>query len=165
MTTISKISPCLWFDTEGEEAARFYASVFPDSSVDRVIRTTTDTPSAKAGAVLFVEFTLCGQGFQALNGGMDKPFTDAISLSVLCKDQAEVDRYWKALTADGGAEVACGWLTDKYGLRWQIVPEPMLQYLRSDDAEATGRAMRAMMEMVKLDVAALAAAFEGRGAA
>ncbi|MHA3978841.1 VOC family protein [Halovulum sp. GXIMD14794] len=165
MTAISKISPCLWFDTEAEEAARFYASIFPDASVDRVMRAAADTPGPKTGAVLFVEFTLCGQSFQALNGGEDKPFTDAISLSVLCKDQAEVDRYWDALTADGGAEVACGWLSDKYGLRWQIVPEPMLTYLRSDDAEAAGRAMQAMMGMVKLDIAALAAAYEGRGAA
>ena len=165
MTAISKISPCLWFNTEAEDAANFYASVFPDSSVDRVMNATTDNPSTKAGAVLFVEFTLCGQTFQALNGGMDKPFTDAISLSVMCKDQAEVDRYWNALTADGGAEIACGWLSDKYGLRWQIVPEPMLQYLRSDDTEASARAMRAMMDMVKLDVAALAAAYEGKGAA
>ncbi|WP_154445137.1 VOC family protein [Halovulum marinum] len=165
MTAISKISPCLWFKTEAEEAANFYASVFPDSSVDKVTRASIDTPGTKTGAVLFVEFTLCGQSFQALNGGEDKPFTEAISLSVLCKDQAEVDRYWAALTAGGGAEIACGWLSDRYGLRWQVVPEPMLQYLRSDDAEAAGRAMRAMMDMVKLDVAKLAAAYEGRGAA
>lgn len=127
--TKQKIAPCLWFDGRAEEAARFYVSVFDDSRIDHVLRTPSDTPGPKAGEVLLVEFTLAGQSYQAMNGGPHNPFNDAISLSVDCRDQAEVDRYWDALTADGGRPVQCGWLKDKFGVSWQIVPEVMFRLL------------------------------------
>jgi len=155
MATAQKISPCLWFDGRAEEAARFYTSIFPDSRIDHVQRSPIDYPGGKAGDVILVEFTLAGQSYQALNGGPHDPFNDAISLSVTCKDQAEVDRYWDALTAGGGKPVMCGWLKDKYGIAWQIVPEALLAMLRDTDRAKAKRAMEAMMQMVKLDVGAL----------
>ncbi len=118
-----KITSCLWFDGRAEEAAAFYVSVFPDSRIDHVLSSAIDTPGAKAGSAILVEFKLFGQSFQALNGGPHDPFNDAISLVVNCKDQAEVDRLWDALTADGGRPVACGWLKDRFGVSWQILPE------------------------------------------
>jgi len=120
MTTIT---PCLWFDGNAEEAVNFYVSVLPDAHIDRITRAVVETPGNKPGSVLLIEFTLAGRPYQALNGGASFPFTEAISLSLLCDDQAEVDRLWSALTADGGMEVQCGWLKDKYGLSWQIVPK------------------------------------------
>jgi predicted 3-demethylubiquinone-9 3-methyltransferase (glyoxalase superfamily) len=162
MTARQKITPCLWFEGNGEEAVRFYTSVFPGSSVEKVHRALVDTPGNKEGDVLFIEFTLAGQSYQALNGGPHDKFNDAISLSVDCADQAEVDRYWAALTADGGKPVACGWLKDKFGLSWQIVPRRMLELLSDPDPAKGKRAMQAMMNMVKLDVAALEAAAAGR---
>jgi predicted 3-demethylubiquinone-9 3-methyltransferase (glyoxalase superfamily) len=156
-----KITPCLWFAHQALEAAEFYVGVF-GGSVDRVHRPQVETPSSKPGDVLMVEFTLAGQRYQALNGGSHVSFNDAISLSVLCEDQAEVDRLWEALTADGGRPVQCGWLKDKYGLSWQIVPKRMLALLGDPDPARSKRAMQAMMEMVKLDVAALEAAADGR---
>jgi predicted 3-demethylubiquinone-9 3-methyltransferase (glyoxalase superfamily) len=155
-----KIAPCLWFDGRAEEAARFYTSLFPDSRIDHIARTAIDTPGAKEGAVIFVEFTLAGLPYQALNGGPHDQFNDAISLSVSCKDQAEVDRLWDALTADGGTPVQCGWLKDKFGVRWQIVPDAMIEMLREGDPKRSKRVMSAMMEMVKLDVAALRDAYD-----
>jgi len=157
-----KITPCLWFEGNGEEAVRFYTSVFPGSSVEKVHRALVDTPGNKEGDVLLIEFTLAGQTYQALNGGPHDKFNDAISLSVDCADQAEVDRYWAALTADGGKPVACGWLKDKFGISWQIVPRRMLELLSDPDPAKGKRAMKAMMEMVKLDVAAIEAAAAGR---
>ncbi len=161
MTASQKITPCLWFDGQAEEAARFYTTIFPDSRIDRVLRSTSDYPGGKEGAVLFVEFTLAGQSYQGLNGGPHTAFNDAVSLSVNCADQAEVDRYWEALTADGGKPVQCGWLQDKYGLRWQIIPEPYVELMRGSDHEGVKRAMAAMMQMVKLDIAALRRAYDG----
>ncbi len=161
MAATQKISPCLWFDGRAEEAARFYTSVFPASRIDHIQRSTIDYPGGKAGDVILVEFTLAGQRYQALNGGPHDTFNDAISLSVTCKDQAEVDRYWAALTADGGKAVMCGWLKDKYGVSWQIVPEAMMIMMRDADRGKSKRAMEAMMTMVKLDVAALQRAFDG----
>jgi len=155
MATAQKISPCLWLDGRAEEAARFYTSIFPDSRIDHVQRSPIDYPGGKAGDVILVEFTLAGQSYQALNGGPHEPFNDAISLSVTCKDQAEVDRYWDALTAGGGKPVMCGWLKDKYGIAWQIVPEALLAMMRDTDRAKAKRAMEAMMQMVKLDVGAL----------
>lgn len=159
MTEIDTISPCLWFDGRAEEAAKFYASIFPDARIDHVWTSTLDTPGAKEGEVILVEFTLAGQSYQALNGGPHDSFNDAISLSVRCRDQAEVDRYWEALTADGGEPVQCGWLRDKFGVRWQIVPEVLMAMMKDPDRAKAERAMAAMMEMVKLDVARLEEAY------
>jgi predicted 3-demethylubiquinone-9 3-methyltransferase (glyoxalase superfamily) len=150
-----KITPCLWFDGNAEEAVRFYTSLFKGSSIDAVHRSSTDYPGGKEGAVLLISFTLAGQSYQALNGGPHDTFNDAISLSVDCEDQAEVDRLWEALTADGGRPVQCGWLKDRYGLSWQIVPRRLPELLSGPDAARTKRVMLAMMEMVKIDVAAL----------
>lgn len=160
MKAKQKITPCLWFDGNAEEAVRFYTSVFEDSSIDAVHRSSVDYPGGKEGAVLLISFTLAGQNYQALNGGRYATFNDAISLSVDCQDQAEVDRLWEALTADGGSPVQCGWLKDKYGLSWQIVPRRMSELLGHPDVATRRRVMRAMMQMVKLDVAALERAAE-----
>jgi predicted 3-demethylubiquinone-9 3-methyltransferase (glyoxalase superfamily) len=153
----SKITPCLWFEGRAEEAARFYTSIFPNSSIDKLERTPADTPGNKQGDVLIVIFTLAGRSFQALNGPPHDNFNDAISLSVDCADQAEVDRYWAALTADGGKPVRCGWLKDKYGLSWQIVPRRLTELLSDPDPAKAKRVMEAMLKMVKLDVAAIEA--------
>jgi len=158
---MSKISPCLWFNGEAEEAANFYVSLLPESRIDTVQRNAMDSPSGKAGSVLVVEFTLAGQGFMALNGGIKVDYTDAVSFKIGCEDQAEVDRLWDALCADGGAPVQCGWLKDRYGVSWQIVPNAMMSYLGGADREATRRAMEAMMKMVKLDIEGLRRAYEG----
>jgi predicted 3-demethylubiquinone-9 3-methyltransferase (glyoxalase superfamily) len=154
------ITPCLWYDGRAEEAAEFYTSVFPDSRIDHVWTSTIDTPGAKESAAILVEFTIAGQSYQALNGGPHDSFNDAISLSVSCKDQAEVDRHWEALTADGGEPVQCGWLRDKFGVRWQIVPDLLIEMMKDPDRAKAKRAMAAMMEMVKLDVAKLKEAFD-----
>jgi predicted 3-demethylubiquinone-9 3-methyltransferase (glyoxalase superfamily) len=158
---MSKISPCLWFNGQAEEAARFYVSLLPDSRIDYVQKNVIDTPGIKEGGVLIVGFTLAGQTYQALNGNTHHAeFTHAISLSVDCRDQAEIDRLWDALT-DGGEEVACSWLKDRYGVSWQIVPSVMPKFLADPDREKAARVMRAMMGMVKLDIAALQAAYDG----
>lgn len=159
---MSKISPCLWFKDEAEEAAEFYVSLLPDSRIDHVQKVLADGLGGKEGEVLIVEFTLAGQTYQALNGNSNCEFTHAISLSVSCKDQAEVDRLWDRLS-DGGKPVACGWVTDRYGVSWQIVPSVMLKFLADPDREKAIRAMQAMMNMVKLDIAGLQAAYDGRG--
>jgi predicted 3-demethylubiquinone-9 3-methyltransferase (glyoxalase superfamily) len=161
LTIKQKITPCLWFDGRAEEAAEFYISVFPDSRIDHIARSSVDTPGGAAGSVLLVEFTLAGQSYQALNGGPHDPFNDSISLSVSCADQAEVDRLWDALTADGGKPVQCGWLTDKFGVRWQIVPEALMEMMKTEDGETSKRVMAAMMQMVKLDIAKLKQAYDG----
>ena len=160
MATQQKISPCLWFDGQAEAAARFYTAVFPNSRIDHITRSSADYPGGKTGDVLFVEFTLADLSYQALNGGQHDVFNDAISLSVTCQDQAEVDRIWDALTADGGKPVQCGWLKDKYGVSWQIVPQALVAMLRDKDAQKSKRAMAAMMQMVKLDIAMLQKAFD-----
>ncbi len=162
MTADQKITPCLWFDGEAEEAARFYVSVFPDSSIDHLHESTVDWPAGKAGDVILVDFTLQGQKYQALNGGANEggKFNESVSLSVTCEDQAEVDRLWQALTADGGEPIQCGWLKDKYGLRWQIVPHAYFEMMSDPDRVKAKRAMQAMLQMVKLDVARLRAAFD-----
>ncbi|SCW67870.1 Glyoxalase superfamily enzyme, possibly 3-demethylubiquinone-9 3-methyltransferase [Sphingobium faniae] len=160
---MSKISPCLWFDGQAEEAARFYTSVF-GGSVDGISHYPpgASSPSPfREGDVLLVEFTLFGQSYQALNGGPQFTFDEAVSLSVACQDQAEIDRLFDALTADGGQPGPCGWVKDKYGLSWQLAPEEILALQKSGDKEAIGRMMAALMTMGKLDIAALKAAFEG----
>jgi predicted 3-demethylubiquinone-9 3-methyltransferase (glyoxalase superfamily) len=161
MTDAEKISPCLWFDGRAEEAARFYTSIFPDSRIDHIWKSTIDYPGGKVGDVILVEFTLAECSYQALNGGPHDQFNDAISLSVRCKDQAEVDRFWDALTADGGKPVQCGWLKDKFGVSWQIVPQALMDMMRDKDREKAKRAMTAMLQMVKLDIAELKRAYEG----
>jgi predicted 3-demethylubiquinone-9 3-methyltransferase (glyoxalase superfamily) len=156
------ITPCLWFDHKAaEEAARFYTSIFPDSSITNIDRSAADNPSTKKGEVLTVEFTLSGRPFIALNGGPEFPFTEAVSFSIDCNDQAEVDHYWDALIAGGGEPSVCGWLKDRFGMSWQVVPRQLTEYLRSKDAAAAERTMKAMLEMTKLDVAQLKEAYEG----
>ncbi len=153
---MSKVAPCLWFNGTAEEAARFYVSLLPGSQIDTIQRNPVDTPSGPTGSVLVVAFTLAGQSFMALNGGSMFPFSPAVSFKIDCDDQSEVDRLWAALCADGGEPSQCGWLTDRFGVSWQIVPKALPQLL-SDPARA-GRVMTALMGMVKLDIAALEAA-------
>jgi predicted 3-demethylubiquinone-9 3-methyltransferase (glyoxalase superfamily) len=158
---MNDITPCLWFDGAAEEAANFYVSLLPGSRVDKVTRSPVDYPSGKAGDVLTVDFTLSGRPFMGLNGGPQFRFTEAISLSIPCEDQAEVDRLWEALTADGGEPGPCGWLKDKYGLSWQIVPKILPELLADPDRARAGRAMKSMMDMGKLDVAEIRRAADG----
>ena len=150
---------CLWFDTEGETAANFYTSIFPDSKIGRVARHSDAGPGA-TGAVMTVEFELSGQKFLALNGGPQYTFNEAISLCIPCADQDEVDYYWDALSA-GGKELACGWLKDKYGLCWQVVPTVLIDMLADPDPAKAKRANEAMLTMTKFDVAGLQKAFAG----
>ncbi len=165
---MSKISPCLWFDKNAEEAVSFYLSVFKDGKILRksyyaeVPPDEVPTPGwPPPGSVLTVEFELFGQTYTALNGGPEFKFNEAVSLMVDCETQEELDAYWAALTADGGREVQCGWLTDKFGLSWQIVPSVMARLMTTPDKAAQARVMRAMLKMVKLDIAALKKAAEG----
>ena len=155
---MSKIKPCLWFDGQAEEAANFYVTLFPDSQVSNVARSPADTPSGPAGMVLTVEFTLAGQEFQGLNGGSDFKFNEAISFSIDCADQVEVDRLWDALTARGGEPGPCGWLKDRWGVSWQIVPRRLEELLADPDPERARKAMEAMLKMGKIEVAELEAA-------
>lgn len=158
-TSTSKIFTNLWYATEAEEAARFYASVFPDSHVDRVTPLLSESPSGPPGSVKIVEFTLLGQRFQAMSAGPHHQFNDAISIVVLCDDQAELDRYWAALLDNGGQPQACGWLIDRYGLRWQIVPAVLEKLMSDPDAVRAKNVSDAMLQMVKLDIAALEKAY------
>jgi predicted 3-demethylubiquinone-9 3-methyltransferase (glyoxalase superfamily) len=157
----TKIFPFLWYAKDAEAAARFYASIFPHSRVDRVTSMMSESPSGPPGSVKVVDFTLLGQRFQAMTAGPHDEFNDALSIMVECDDQAELDRYWKALLKGGGREVQCGWLVDRWGLRWQITPRVMGEMMASKDRERSKRVSDAMMTMVKLDIAALEAAFEG----
>jgi predicted 3-demethylubiquinone-9 3-methyltransferase (glyoxalase superfamily) len=150
---------CLWFDTEGEAAANYYTSIFKDGKIGRVSRYTEAGPRP-AGSVQTVEFELNGQKFLALNGGPLYTFNEAVSVMVPCQNQAEVDYYWTRLT-EGGSEVACGWLRDKYGLFWQIVPTALFDMLADPDPEKARRASEAMFTMKKLDIAALQRAYAG----
>ena len=161
---MSKISPCLWFDGEAEEAAKFYVSLLPDSRIEKIQKNTVDSPAGKAGSVLVVDFTLAGQRFMALNGGTRFEYTHAVSFKIDCADQAEVDRLWDAMS-DGGSVERCGWLKDRYGVSWQIVPTALVQYLGGPDRAGAQRAMQAMLGMVKLDIAGLKRAYEGKSAA
>jgi len=158
---MSSITPCLWFNGQAEEAARFYAAVFPDSRVDKVSHAAADTPSGSKGDVLTVEFTLRGQRFVGLNGGPEFTFDEAISFVIDCQDQAEVDRYWTALVEGGGEHGPCGWLKDRFGLSWQVVPRRFYELVEGPDRAGAQRAMDAMLKMSKLDVAALEAAYAG----
>jgi predicted 3-demethylubiquinone-9 3-methyltransferase (glyoxalase superfamily) len=155
----SKVFTHLWYASEAEEAASFYASVFPDSRVDRVTPLLSDTPSGPAGSVKVVDFTLFGQRFQAISAGPHHEFNDAVSIVVLCDDQAELDRYWHALLEGGGKAQACGWLIDRFGLRWQIVPAALDEMMRDPDPARSKRVTDALLQMVKLDIAALEQAY------
>lgn len=158
---MNKISSCLWFNGTAEEAARFYTSLFPDSRIDKVHRAAADNPSTPEGAVLTVDFTVAGQPFIGLNGGPEFQFSEAVSFSIACADQAEVDRYWEALIEGGGEHSVCGWLKDRFGLSWQVVPRQLEEYLDGPDRPGAERAMKAMLEMTKLDVEKLREAYEG----
>ena len=158
---MSKIAPCLWFDGQAEDAAEFYTSILPDSQIKSVNRAAADTPSGPEGSVLTVDFTLDGQRFIGLNGGPAHPFTEAISFSIDCEDQAEVDRYWDALIEDGGAPDQCGWLKDRFGVSWQVIPRILPELLESSDPEVAARTMEAMLQMIKIDVDTLRAAAQG----
>lgn len=155
--SIQRITPFLWFDGNAEEAANYYTSVFKNSSINHVARRPDNVPGTSS--VMVVSFTLDGQSFMAMNGGPGYPFTQAISLMVNCKNQEEIDYYWERLTADGGEEVACGWLKDKFGLSWQIVPEQMGWLMSGADIKKSASAMEALMGMKKLDIAALEKAY------
>jgi len=154
----TKIFPHLWYAREAEQAAVFYASIFPDSRVDRVTSLLSESPGGPPGSVKVVDFTLLGQRFQAMTAGPHHEFNDAISLVVLCDDQAELDRYWNALL-EGGKPQACGWLIDRFGVRWQLVPKVFEAMMRDDDPARSKRVTDAMMKMVKFDIAALEKAF------
>ena len=145
----SRVTPFLWFDNTAEAAASFYTKLIPNSRVLDAMRAPTDNPSTRAGQVITVTFELDGQKVIAMNGGPGHPPTDAFSFTVQCEDQAEIDRYWSALTAEGGSEVACGWLKDRFGLSWQIVPKDIGKLI------STPAGMQAMMKMKKLDIAEL----------
>lgn len=155
-----KIYPHLWYSKEAEEAAGFYASIFPDSRVDRVVTLLSERPGGPPGSVKIVDFTLFGQRFQAMSAGPHHEFNDAISLVVLCEDQAEIDRYWDALLEGGGRPQACGWLADRFGLRWQIVPAILDQMMADEDPERSKRVTDSLLKMVKLDIAALRSAYD-----
>jgi predicted 3-demethylubiquinone-9 3-methyltransferase (glyoxalase superfamily) len=157
-----RITPFLWFDTQAEEAASYYCSIFKNSRIISVSH-YSDAGPAEAGSVMTVEWELDGQRFIGLNGGPEFSFTEAVSFQVDCADQAEVDDYWEKLTADGGEESQCGWLKDKYGLSWQIVPKGFFELVSDPDKERASRAMTAMFGMKKLDLAALRAAADGNG--
>ena len=158
---MAKLTPCLWVDGNAEEAANFYITLLPDSRIRSVQLSPADNPSTPEGAVLVVEFTLAGQDFMGLNGGPQFKFSEAVSFIIDCEDQAEVDRLWDALTADGGKPVQCGWLQDRFGLSWQITPRELPTLLADPDPDRARRAMQAMMGMVKIDVAALRKAADG----
>jgi predicted 3-demethylubiquinone-9 3-methyltransferase (glyoxalase superfamily) len=160
---MSKIMPCLWFEKEAEEAARFYVSLLPDSHVDSVTALPADSPSGPAGSVQVVEFTLAGQQFMAMNAGPLDPFNHAVSFMVKCGDQAEIDRLWEALTRGGTAE-HCGWLKDRYGVSWQIVPAVLGEMMKDKDPTKARRVAEAMLKMIKFDIAGLRKAYDGSSA-
>ena len=159
---MSKITPCLWFNGEAEDAANFYVSLFPESEIVSVSRYAEGTKDFPAGTALVVEFSLTGQRFQALNGGPQFRHSEALSLAVSAKDAAEVDHYWNALTEDGGSESQCGWLKDRFGVSWQVVPDGLGTLMSDPDLARRGRVVQAMLTMKKLDLAILRAAAEGQ---
>lgn len=162
MTT--KITPCLWYDGDAEQAARFYAATFPDSSVDAVHRAPGDYPSGKEGSVLTVEFTVLGMKMLGLNGGPAFTFDEAISFQVHTDTQEETDRYWNAIVGNGGSESMCGWCKDRWGLSWQITPRILTEAIANPDRAAAKRAFDAMMTMKKIEIAPIEAALKGEAA-
>jgi predicted 3-demethylubiquinone-9 3-methyltransferase (glyoxalase superfamily) len=158
---MQKIIPFLWYSHQAEEAAKFYASIFPDSSVTRVVAMPSESPSGPPGSVKVVEFVLFGQPFIAMSAGPLDPFNHAVSFVVNCEDQSEIDRYWNALL-DGGSAEQCGWLKDRFGLSWQIVPEALPRLLTDPDREKAQRVMEAMLQMGKIEIAELERAAQGQ---
>ncbi len=163
---MQKIVPCLWFEDNVEDAAKYYTSIFPNSQIigepsHYEGEAMTEISGKEEGEVLTVEVSLDGQRFTLLNGGPQFKFTEAISFQIDCKDQEEVDYYWEKLTEGGGEESQCGWLKDKYGVSWQVVPEQLVECLSSPDKEKSQRAMEAMLKMKKIDIAEIQRAFEG----
>lgn len=162
--TAQKITPCLWFDTQGEEAANFYVSVFKNSRIVRIGRYGKEgheIHGKEAGSVMAVEFEIEGQSFVALNGGPQFRFTEAVSFQIRCKTQKEIDYFWNKLTEDG-EEGPCGWLKDRYGLSWQVVPAVLFEMLRDPDTEKSQRVTKALLQMKKFDVEELKRAYKGR---
>jgi predicted 3-demethylubiquinone-9 3-methyltransferase (glyoxalase superfamily) len=158
---MAKVKTCLWFRNDAEAAVRFYVSLLPGSQIEHVLHSPGPWPGGEPGAVILVDFTLGGTSFQALNGGTQADYGTAASISVECADQTEIDRLWAALTADGGSEIMCGWLRDRWGVPWQIFPEVLPRLLADRDPSVAARAFEAMQSMVKLDVAALERAAKG----
>ena len=156
-----KLTPCIWYDGNAEQAATFYAATFPNSSVDAVNRAPVDYPAGQSGDVLTVEFTVCGTPFLGLNGGPGFPPTQAVSFMVYTDDQAETDRLWNAIVDNGGAENACGWCRDRWGVSWQITPRALMAATTHPDKAVAKRAMEAMMTMHKIDLAAIERAVAG----
>jgi predicted 3-demethylubiquinone-9 3-methyltransferase (glyoxalase superfamily) len=154
-----KLTTCLWFDGRAREAANFYTSIFPDSSISDNWIAPTDTPGNKQGDEVVVNFTIFGQAFIALNGGPQFPHSEAISFQIPCSDQGEIDKYWSILTADGGQESKCGWLKDKFGISWQVISPEMNFYLSGPDPKGAQRATQAMLAMKKIDLAAMRKAY------
>ena len=155
-----QFTPHLWYSSQAEEAARFYVSVIPGSTFDRLTTLPAETPSGPAGPVSVVEFTLAGNQFFALNTPSFS-FTEAVSFLIACADQAETDRLWAALTANGGSELACGWLKDRWGVAWQVTPARMLELIKDPDPDRARRAMEAMVQMIKIDIATVEKAADG----
>jgi predicted 3-demethylubiquinone-9 3-methyltransferase (glyoxalase superfamily) len=168
MATAQAIIPCLWFDSQAEEAAQFYTGIFKNSRIKTIARygeAGREVHGRPAGSVMTVEFELNGQPFTALNGGPHFKFNEAISFQIMCRTQEEVDHYWNKLSQGGDPKAQqCGWLKDKYGLSWQVVPVVLLDMMSDPDREKSGRAMEAMLQMKKLDIAALERAYEGETA-
>ena len=158
---IPRIQPCLWFDGNAEEAARFYADTFPDSRIDAIEHAPGDYPAGKQGNVLIVQMTILGMPFLFLNGGPEFKFNEAVSFQVATDDQAETDRYWNAIVGNGGRESECGWCKDRWGLNWQITPRVLTDAMASADPGVRERAFAAMMTMRKIDVARIEAAVKG----
>lgn len=157
----ARIVPCLWFDGRALEAAEYYAATFPNSTVDRVQHSPADYPAGRAGDVLLVEFTILGSPFMALNGGPMRGFTEAVSFQVYTDSQDETDRYWDAITSDGGEAGRCGWCKDRFGLSWQVVPRALMTAMSGSGGPGSQRAMTAMMGMGKIDIAAIERAARG----
>ena len=153
-----KITPVLWFNMNAEEAASFYVTLLPDSRIDKVLRAPADNPSSSEGAAIVVDFTLAGQKYAGLNGGPNFTPNESVSFQVLTDDQAETDRLWNAIVGNGGAESMCGWCKDKWGFSWQITPRRLIELAFGDDADRGRRAFEAMMQMKKIDIAAIEAA-------
>jgi predicted 3-demethylubiquinone-9 3-methyltransferase (glyoxalase superfamily) len=157
-----ELTTCLWFNGNAREAATFYTNHFPNSELADNWIAPTDTPGNKQGEEIVVNFKIFGQNFIGLNGGPQFPHSEAISFQIPCKDQVEIDKYWALLTADGGQESQCGWLKDKFGISWQVISPEMMNYLGGSDSEGAHRATKAMLEMKKIDLATMKAAYEGR---
>jgi len=158
---MSKITPCLWFENQAEAAANYYVSLLPDSRIVQIQRSPTDYPGGKEGGVLVVYFTLAGQSYMALNGGVAFEYNNCVSFMIDCDDQDEIDRLWSRILADGGSAVECGWIRDKFGVPWQIIPSELARMMADPDPAKAKRVFAAMMTMVKIDIAALRKAYAG----